>query len=201
MPRTGKARSSIAIVAVVLTTGVLVGSVIAAQRSAAPVPDVDRLQAAIDAEPMTKVAAFSGDDQASRGVFVQELATGHLCVWDAPSAASRERRGGCNPIDDPLGGSAVSASLTYDGGPATEQVKDARLSGLAAADVATVAVLMSDGSEREVRLRRTKLGAGVFLAFGYRFKKADLRNGVGPIAVIARNSDGAEVARQQTGIG
>lgn len=202
MPRLGKLRRSIVVVAIALVGGVLVGSVIAAQRGGDAGPDVASLQAAIAAEPMTKVADVAGSEGFSaRGVYVQELETGHLCVWDAPSAASRERQGGCNAIDEPLGGSALSANLAYDGGPAIEGVRDARLAGLAASNVASVVVLMSDGSERAVNLKEAKLSSGDFVAFGYRFKKADLRKGVGPIAVIARDGDGIEIGRQPTGIG
>lgn len=199
MPRIGR-RSRI-VIAIAVAGGVMSGSVIAAQRGASA-PDVDELQAAIEREPMTKVADIgSSDGAAARGVYVQELETGHLCVWDAPSASSRERQGGCNSVGDALGGSAVSASLAYDGGPAIEGVRDARLTGLAAAGVASVAVLMSDGSEQVVRLRKAKLESGDFLAFGYRFKKSDLRKGIGPIAVVARDAGGDELARQPTGIG
>ena len=48
--------------------------------------------------------------------------------------------------EDPLGGSELSASLAYEGGPAVEDVQDARLIGLASWDVATVQLLMSDGT-------------------------------------------------------
>jgi hypothetical protein len=202
MPRLGKLRRSIVVVVVALAGGVLVGTVIAAQRGGDAAPDVASLQAAIAAEPMTKVADIAGSEgSAPRGVYVQELDTGHLCVWDAPSAASRERQGGCNSINEPLGGSAVSANLTYDGGPAIEGVRDARLTGLAASSVASVVVLMSDGSERTLHLKKAKFRVGDFSAFGYRFKKADLRKGVGPIAVIAQDADGGEIDRQSTGIG
>lgn len=202
MLRRGKLRRSIVVLAVALVGGVLVGSVIAAQRAGDSAPDVASLQAAIAAEPATKVADIEGSDGSSaRGVYVQELDTGHLCVWDAPSATSRERQGGCNSIDEPLGGGAVSANLAYDGGPAIEGVRDARLTGLAASNVASVVVLMSDGSERAVRLKKAKFKAGDFFAFGYRFKKADLRKGVGPIAVIAKDADDGEIGRQTTGIG
>lgn len=202
MSRSGKLRRSIVVVAIALVGGVVVGTVVAAQSGGDAGPDVASLQAAIAAEPMTKVADVAGSESFSaRGVYVQELETGHLCVWDAPSAASRERQGGCNATDDPLGGSAVSANLAYDGGPAIEGVRDARLTGLAASNVASVVVLMSDGSERRVHLKKAKLEAGDFFAFGYRFKKADFRKGVGPIAVIAQDADGGEIARQPTGIG
>ena len=202
MPRIGKPRRSIVVLAVGLAGGVLVGSVIAAQRGGDSVQTVASLQAAIAAEPLIKVADIAaGEGSEARGVYMQELDTGHLCVWDSPSPSSRERQGGCNSIDEPLGGSALSANLAYDGGPAIESVRDARLSGLAAANVAAVAVLMSDGSERVLQLKKAEWSAGDFYAFGYRFKKADLRKGVGPIAIVARDSEGAEIGRQSTGIG
>lgn len=201
MPRLGTLRRSIAVVGAALAGGVLVGSVIAAQRGGDAAPDVAALQAAIAAEQLTKVADIVGSEGSARGVYVQELDTGHLCVWDAPSASSRERQGGCNSLDEPLGGSAVSANLAYDGGPAIEGVRDARLAGLAASNVASAVVLMTDGSERALHLKKAKLRAGDFFAFGYRFKKADLRRGVGPIAVIVRDADGGELDRQPTGIG
>ena len=202
MLRIGNLRRSIVVLAVALAGGVLVGSVIAAQRGGDSVQNVASLQAAIAAEPLTKVADIAGSEGfGARGVFTQELDTGHLCVWDAPSASSRERQGGCDSLDEPLGGSALSANLAYDGGPAIEGVRDARLSGLAASNVAAVVVLMSDGSERGLQLKKARSSVGDLVAFGYRFKKADLRRGVGPIAVIARDSDGAEIGRQPTGIG
>ena len=202
MPTFGKLHRSTVILAVALAGGVLVGSVIAAQRGDDAAPDVNSLQAAIAAEPLTKVADIAGSEESgARGVYIQELDTGHLCVWDSPSTSSRERQGGCNPIDEPLGGSALSANLAYEGGPSIEGVRDARLSGLAASNVAAVVVLMSDGSERVLQLKKAKSSVSDFFAFGYRFKKADLRKGVGPIAVIARDSDGAEIGRQTTGIG
>ena len=183
----------------VLAAALLASGVIAGQfRSADP----EALHEALTSGEVVQVAEIAAaDGLARRGVFVQETDIGQLCLWDAASASSLQRGGGCNAIDDPLGGSAVSASLAYDGGPAIETVRDARLIGLADEDVASVTVLMSDGSERVVRLKRAKLSAGDFFAFGYRFKKADLRRGIGPIAVIARGADGGELARQPTGIG
>jgi hypothetical protein len=192
-------RWAIACAVVVLAAVVLASGVIAGQFRAA---DPEAFQAALATGEIMRVAEIpAGDGLGGRGVFAQTTDTGQLCVWDAPSASSRERQGGCNPMDDPLGGSAVSASLAYDGGPAIESVRDARMSGLAASGVASVAVLMSDGSERAVRLKTTSLDSGDFVAFGYRFKKVDLGKGVGPVAVIARGADGTELARQPTGIG
>ena len=76
-------------------------------------------------DPLVRVAEIpSGDGSPGRGVFVQETRTGHLCVWEAPSATSRERGGGCNPVDDPLGGRALSITFSYDGGPAVADVTE-----------------------------------------------------------------------------
>ncbi|HWQ24147.1 MAG TPA: hypothetical protein VNK94_08595 [Gaiellaceae bacterium] len=143
----------------------------------------------------------AGDGHGARGVFVQTTGSGQLCLWDAPSATSLQRQGGCNPVADPLGGSALSASLAYDGGPAVEDVSDARLIGLVSGAVARVDVLMSDGTLRTVRLKKASIGSERFAAFGYRLRGSDLRRGVGPTAVIARDASGAELARQPTGIG
>jgi len=199
MPTVGKRMA--VVLALALAGSLLVGSVVAAQRGGSP-PDAAKVEAAIAAAPMTRVADVAGGEGfARRGVFIQELDTGDLCVWDAASASSPDRQGGCNSIDEPLGGAAVSANLAYDGGPAIESVRDARLSGLANSSAASVVVLMSDGSERALLLKPVRLAAGDFLAFGYRFKKSDLRSGVGPIAVIARAAGGKELGRQPTGIG
>ncbi len=183
---------------VVVAAALLTSGVIAAQFRGA---DPDAFHDALAAGDAVRVADIAAADGLSgRGVFAQTTG-GQLCVWDAPSADSLQRGGGCNALDQPLGGSVLSASLAYEGGPALEDVRDARLIGLAEDAVASVAVLMTDGSVRAVRMRKAKLDGGDFLAFGYRFKKADLRSGVGPVAVIARDADGEELARQPTGIG
>ena len=199
MPRVRK--RMVVLLALALAGSLLVGSVVAAQRGG-NAPDAAKIEAAIAAARMTRVADVAGGEGfARRGVFIQELDTGDLCVWDAASASSPDRQGGCNSIDEPLGGSAVSANLAYEGGPAIESVRDARLSGLASSSAASVVVLMSDGSERTLSLKPVHLNAGDLAAFGYRFKKPDLRSGVGPIAVIARAAGGKELGRQPTGIG
>ena len=60
---------------------------------------------------------------------------------------------------------------------------------------------MSDGSTRKVKLEKAKVGSDEFQAFGYRFKKADLKKGIGPTAVVAFDASGNELGRQPTGIG
>ena len=189
------------VVAAVVFAGILAGAVVASRSGDSP-PDPARLQQAIDQGQMVEVASITAaNGLARRGVFVEEVDTGQLCLWDAASATSKQRQGGCNPMDDPLGGSKVSASLAYDGGPALESVRDARIIGLASPEVAKVVIAMNDGSTRAVALRPIRVGFHDFLAFGYRIARSDLRKGVAPTAVVARDASGTELARQPTGIG
>lgn len=198
MLRSAKRRLSVVSGAVLAGT-LIVAAVVAAQGG--PQAPAD-LQAAIASEPLVKVLDLPATEGAgARVMFVQPTSAGFLCVWDAPSANSKARQGGCNPSDDPLGGRAVSASLAYEGGPAVDGVKDARLIGLAVAETADLQVLMSDGSTRGMHLKKARVGSHEFKAFAYRFKKADLKRGIGPTAIVALNADGVELGRQPTGIG
>ena len=198
---TKRAGAAVAIAAIV--GGVVAGGVVAA--SLAGHDDPEAVLAALDEAPMVRVADIGRDDAAvGRGVFVQTTSAGHLCLWDAPSASSLERKGGCNSIDDPLGGSKLSASLSYEGGPEAAKVAEARLIGLVARDVASVQVLMSDGTHRIVPMRRQialASAAGAFRAFGYQFSATDLAKGLGPTAVLALDSSGKVIDRQATGFG
>ena len=191
----------------IVLAGVLVlaflvaGAVVAGPFEDVP-PDPAAMTRAIDSAPMLQVADIEAvQDEPARGVFVQLTETGFLCIWDAPSASSRQRQGGCNRADDPLGRSTISASLAYDGGPSMASVRGARLSGLASGDVASVRVLMSDGTFRIVKLKKAKVGSDEFQAFGHRIKRADLRKGIGPTAIVAYDAAGNEIGRQPTGIG
>ena len=199
MLRRFRARHVAVLLGALVAGGALVGVVVAAQ-AGQPVPQ--GLAAAIANEPLVKVLDLPDASGApSRSMFVQPTPAGFLCMWDAPNALSRMRQGGCNPSDDPLAGRSISGSLAYDGGPAIDRVDDARLIGLAVADTARIHVEMSDGTIRTVKLKKTKAGSNEFQAFGYRFKKQDLKNGIGPIAIVAFDANGVEVGRQPTGIG
>jgi hypothetical protein len=200
MKRRTKRGLAVGLVALVAlaTAGVILGSQLG---SSAP-PDIAALDRAIQAAPMTKVAdipATTGLPE--RGVFVQVTSTGEVCLWDAASATSRGRMGGCDAASDPLGGSKISASLAYDGGPATVDVTDARLIGLVDSSVPNVRVLMSDGSYRTVKLRGSRIEGRSYGVFGYRFRHSDLGKGIGPVAVVVTDASGAEVGRQPTGFG
>ena len=183
----------------VLAGVLIVAAVVAAQGG--PEAPAD-LRKAIESEPLVKVLDLpSAEGAGARSMFVQPTSAGFLCVWDAPSASSKARQGGCNPSDDPLAGRAVSASLAYEGGPAADSVKDARLIGLATAETEAVHVVMNDGSVRELRVKSARVGVDTFRAFGYRFKTADLKKGLGPTMIVALDAKGAEIGRQPTGFG
>ena len=195
---TGTRRRWIVVTLAIAAAGVSAGGVIASQFRA--FDDPDRLAAAIGEAPLVRVAEIAGvGGVPSRGVFVQQTSTGHVCLWDAPSAGSRQRQGGCNSADDPLGGSELSVSFAYDGGPEPATVSDARLIGLALESVAEVQVLMSDGTRRSMHLRSARIDRIVYRAFGHRFAPGELRRGVEPKAVVALNAGGQEIDRQETG--
>jgi len=190
-----------AIVASILALGAatLASSVVAGQFRTMDPKSLNDALANGQAVRVADIAA--GDGSSGRGVFVQTTDTGYFCLYDALSASSLQRQGGCNSVDDPLGGSALLVSLAYDGGPDVEDAREARLIGLAASGVTAVEVLMTDGTRRDVRLRKARLGPDDYVAFGYRIKNDDLRKGIGPTAVIAKDAAGTEIARQATGIG
>jgi hypothetical protein len=157
--------------------------------------------ALVKAEP-TRVADIEASDGLSaRGVFAQVTSTGHFCLSDAPLGAPEMGGGGCNSVDDPLGGRPISVSLAYDGGPAITDVKDARLIGLASAGTSRVRVEMTDHTSRAIKLKKITVASRDLLVFGYRFKKSDLKKGIGPFAVVSYDTDGTELGRQATGIG
>jgi hypothetical protein len=190
---------------VLLTLGVglaltFVGGVVGARLDV--LGDPEKLDVAIQREPLVRIADIGAAEGLSgRGVFAQETSTGHLCLWDSPSTVALTRQGGCNSAGDPLGGKEFFISFAYDGGPAIADVKDARLIGLADVVVAEIDVAMNDGSRRDVKLKKAKIGLSEYRAFGYRFKKADLRRGIAPVAVVALDQTGQEIDRQPTGFG
>jgi hypothetical protein len=184
---------------VIAASAVLVGGVVGSSfdwsRSSS------ELEGALATSQPTRIADIpAADGLPARGVFAQITSTGHFCLTDAPLDSPHAGGGGCNMADHPLGGSLVSASLAYDGGPSIEAVRDARIIGLVAAGVASVRVLMTDGSSRDVKLKKSTVGDELQV-FGYRIRKSDLKKGRGPTAVVAFDANGAEIARQPTGIG
>ena len=182
--------------------GVVLACALAGVVVASRMDDGSDLAAAIDQDPLVRVADIpAAEGSPGKGVYVQRTRTGHLCVWEAPSATSRQRGGGCNTADDPLNGRPLSFTLSYDGGPVVADVKSASLFGLVESDVARASVLMSDGTQREIQIQKADVPGTELRAFGFRFKKGDFLKGITPIAVVAIDASGAELDRQVTGIG
>ena len=153
---------------------------------------------------LTRFAHAAGRED--RMVLLQRTADGYVCLWDTPDTSNARGVGGCNPAASPLGGRKLFVSLAFDGGPAVSDAHDARLSGLVAPDVAAAEVVMTDGSTRSLPIAplavsARSLAGGSYRAFAYRVADADLQSGIGPVAVVARNSKGEVVDRQATGIG
>lgn len=180
-----------------IVAGGLAGAVVAAQRDP---QDPQEFATAIRDALSVKVADIpSAGGLRERGLFVQKTSSGLFCLWDAASASSLDQKGGCNSAENPLGGRPIFVSFAYEGGPAVSDVTDARLVGLTAAEVATVHVLMSDGSRRTMTLRKVPDSIGDFRAFGHRFGRGELRRGAAPVAVVALDASGTEIDRQPTG--
>jgi len=152
-----------------------------------------------------QVAQFTSENgRPGRQVVLQRTDDGYVCLWDTPDGAAEHGVGGCNPAADPLGGRKLLVSLAYDGGPALSTVHDARLSGLAAPDVAAARLVMTDGTTRSIALSRvaTRALAGKdYRPFAYRVRQSDLGKGIAPVAVLVLDADGRVVDRQVTGIG
>lgn len=184
-------------VAVAVAAGILAGVVVAAQNDR---QDPDEFATAIRDAPSVKVADLASvSGLPARAVYVQKTSSGLFCLWDASSVGSPDQKGGCNRAEEPLGGKPLFVSFSYDGGPALADVADARLIGLAAADVAAVEIWMSNGRRQRVALRNVPSPIGDFRAFARRFSRGELRRGVTPTAVVALDANNNEIDRQATG--
>ena len=190
----------IVLFAVVLAAGVSARGVVASQLRADAV--VEELESSLAGEQLVRIADIAAaDGHLSRGVFAQSTSAGFFCLWDAPSAGALNRQGGCNSADDPLGGRQMFISFAYEGGPAASDVTDARLIGLVADAVSSVAVVMDDGTRRAMKLRKATIESRAYSAFGHRFSRGELRRGAAPVAVVALEENGDEIDRQATGFG
>ena len=202
MLRRSNMRRLVALVVGLVAAAVFAGAVVSAQFDGVPTAD---FEASLRNDAAIRVASIPAQDGLpARSVLVQPTTSGHLCLWDAPSASSKARQGGCNPADDPLAGRKLTISLAYDGGPAASDVTDARLIGLVSLEASSVQVIMSDGTRRTVPIGReaaVAMEAGRFRAFGYRFPRSDFQRGLGPTAVVVRGAGGAELDRLTTGYG
>jgi hypothetical protein len=192
--------AAVAVAGGALLTGIFVGAGIGSDNG----PGTTEIQSVVDAAgPGIRSADFApAKGRPDRSLYVQRTSKSGrvgpmLCVWDARPDGSN-KMGGCNPQANPLGGHQVFVNFTAEGGPPPDHpVSDARVSGVAAASVASLSLTMSDGSSRPLALStRTTHG---YRPFAFRASDADLAAGVTPAAVVATNAAGAVVDTVPTG--
>lgn len=155
-------------------------------------PALDGGQGAFAPSESRRVATFGASDPA-RSVYLTRSANGKLiCLWDIDAFIS-ERGGGCNPATDFFAENDLVASLDFSGGPSLDSVTSARLIGLVTSRVAMVKVIDSRGQATTVGLSRDR-------AFAFSFPASKLSQGVEPVAIVAYDASGTEIARQKTAI-
>jgi hypothetical protein len=141
-----------------------------------------------------RIASFAAAGGSARAVFLNRSKDqSQICVWDT-DVASGSQSGGCNPAGNFFGGHAFTLSLSYDGGPGLDTVRDARIVGVVTRGVASLEVVYADGSTRAVPITRDG-------GFAHAVPPELLARRVGPVAVVARNAAGKVLDRQATGIG
>jgi len=90
--------------------------------------------------------------------------------------------------------------FSFSGGPQIQAVKEARLYGLADSTVDRLDTVMSDGSVEPLRMTPNAVAGTPYRAFAARVSPGALKAGVSPVAVVAYDASGAELARQETGL-
>jgi hypothetical protein len=146
--------------------------------------------------PQIRITDYSAGSAVA--AFIQKDGAGNVCLVSGASGAG-ERSGGCNPASNPLGGHKLLALFTFEGGPSLASVSEGRIAGLAAPGVASVSIVMSDGTTRALQLadRRTdRLMNANYRTFGVRLSDRDFQVGIGPSAVVAYNAAGHIVGQE-----
>ncbi len=194
-------RLRVIVIGIVVVVAAILGATIALGQSAPfSFGSEDRLRE-MSSTLGTEVASFPAQSGTpDRSVFVAKLSDGSLCVRNA-SADKATWGGGCNPAESPLGGKPFMAMFSFVGGPEIKTVIEARLYGLVDSEVYALKAEMSDGSTRTLGLSAQTVAATPYRVFAERVARADLHNGISPIAIVAYNVSGTEIARQPTGIG
>jgi hypothetical protein len=162
------------------------------QDAADRLPANAALATRLDAGSARRVASFRLPDGREHGVYLARTRDGtEVCLLDT-DLETGDQGGGCNDASALFWGRPLAVSLAYEGGPARSTIRDVRIVGIATPSVASVAVELSDGEERAVRLTGDR-------GFAWAMRNADVRRGLEPVAVVARDASGQVVGRQRTG--
>jgi hypothetical protein len=146
----------------------------------------------IDPGSAREVASFRLASGREHAVFLSRTKDGEqVCLFDTDLATGHQG-GGCNDAGSVFAGRKIQISLGFEGGPSSATVRDVRIIGLAAADVESVRVELSDGTMRKVELTADR-------AFGWAMPQGDLDRGLEPRAVVAIGRGGKTIDRADTG--
>jgi hypothetical protein len=147
----------------------------------------------IDPGSAREVASFRLASGREHGVFLSRTKDGkQVCLFDTDLATGHQG-GGCNDAGSVFAGRKIQISLGFEGGPSRATVRDVRIIGLAAADVESVRVELSDRTTRKVELT-------VDRAFAWAMPQGDLDRGLEPRAVVAIGPRGKTIDRADTGV-
>lgn len=146
----------------------------------------------IDPGSARRVASVRVASGREHAVFLTRSKDGEqVCLFDT-DLVTGQQGGGCNDATSVLAGRKIQISLGFEGGPAQETIRDVRIVGLAAPDVASVRVELSNGTARRVELTADH-------AFAWALPKGDLDRGLVPRAVVAIGRGGGTIDRAETG--
>jgi hypothetical protein len=146
----------------------------------------------VDPGSARRVTSFRLASGREHAVFLSRSKDGEqVCLFDT-DLVTGQQGGGCNDATSLFAGRKIQISLGFEGGPTQATIRDVRIVGLAAADVASVRVELSDGTARKVELTADR-------AFAWAMPQADLDRGLRPRAVIAIGTGGKTVDRAEAG--
>lgn len=175
-------------------TGGLVASGVVAFSRSAESSDSLPLASVLKAGNSRRVADFTNEGNSDRAVYVARTSDNQMvCLWDT-NLRTGHQGGGCNYANDVFGQGRMMVSFSFDGGPAVEDISEARVIGIVDPAVARVEILQSNGQLADVALTADR-------AFAVAFRQSDILGGRAPAAVIARDSDGTEIDREPIKLG
>jgi hypothetical protein len=155
-------------------------------------PPSAALLAYIDPGSARRVKSFRLASGREHAVFLTRSNDGEqVCLFDT-DLVTGQQSGGCNDETSVFAGRKIQISVGFEGGPTQATIRDVRIVGLAAPDVASVRVELSDGTAQNLELTADR-------AFAWAMPQGDLDRGLQPRAVVAIGRGGRPIDRAETG--
>jgi hypothetical protein len=146
----------------------------------------------LDPGSARRVKSFRLASGREHAVFLTRSKDGEqVCLLDT-DLVTGQQGGGCNDAKSVFAGRKIQISVGFEGGPTPATIRDVRIVGLAAPDVASVRVELSDGTVQNVELTADR-------AFAWAMPQGELDRGVQPRAVVAVGRSGKPIDRAETG--